>query len=201
MLAYGHSWRIIEYMRAYGHEPVLLPRSPVSEPVLARRGRHGRRRWLIISLAIIFLGVACSVVVIGRRDDALPTPIPQHITNTAAFSLYAPSWLPPGAAIDVGSFDANPQVVTFSVTQDGVPLLAVTQQPLPPANNLKDFYQQQLTGTKELPSDAGVVTRGVFEGSLLAGVATAKTWILIRAAAGIDQSEFDQVVTSLRAVQ
>jgi hypothetical protein len=137
---------------------------------------------------VLVIGV---VLFILTRHDT-PSLIPETIQSQVTFPLYQPGWLPSGYAIDDRSFDATSQVVTFSIINKQNSKLIVTEQPQPPQASIDTFYTQQLTEVHTSTGKSGAVTAGQFETSPLAGLATGRTWVLLRSAS-MDKDTIERI--------
>jgi hypothetical protein len=189
--------------RAYGHEPILLAASPVTQhtqPTTPAAKRSWRKRALIVTAAIVI--AACAAVFILRKPaDSSSRYSLGQMSQNVAFPLYAPTWLPEGWFVHRQSLSVASEVVTFTVNDSKGQRLVFTEQPKPPQENLDTFYNQQLSGSTTTDSAAGRVTMGQFEGSSIAGISGERTWILIRTVSSVDQQDFDRLVHGLRKME
>lgn len=148
--------------------------------------------------------ILCIVVVLSGLFGVIKyqlspkdTLLPSNFYGTS-FPLYGPNWLPKGWFVHQNSFDATSAVATFTVNDGTGQRLVLTQQPKPPLSQIDEFYNQQLFGATSVQTTAGSVMIGQFDNSLLAGLVTDQTWILIRAVTQIDRSELQRIVSNLK---
>lgn len=127
-----------------------------------------------------------------------PGLLPDTVAVSATFPLYQPQELPAGYYIDAQSVSATSQVVTFTLSSASGKAVVVTEQPRPSTEQMTTFYDGQMTAKKTFKTAAGEATAGQFEGSMLAGLSTDKTWILIRAVSAIDQNTMERIAHSFR---
>jgi hypothetical protein len=188
--------------QAYGSEPVLFSSSPIT-PQHKPSLRTPRKRWnkkMLAAGAILLLVLALSDwLVWGRLSHSQELPFSARVSVT--FPLYQPGWLPKGYAIDQQSISTTSQVVTFTVKKGDSDALIITEQPRPSNEQMDTFYEGQLTNRKSFTISIGKVATGSFEGTLLAGISTDETWLLVREVGGLDQAQFDRIVGSFRAVR
>ena len=152
---------------------------------------------MVLIVAALLTVVIATLAIVRLFPASAPNSFPASFSRTVSFPLFSPEWLPTGLSIDRQSFDATAEVLTFTISDNKGKRLVFTEQPKPPQANLDTFYQQQLSGSTSFDTTAGKVTIGQFEGSTLAGIATDQTWILMRAVASINQSEFEHIVRSM----
>lgn len=187
--------------RAYASEPVLLDSSPVTAALTPRQRLMRSNYMRTVLIAVSCLIFVISGVLLAIKQASQDVPIPVTVAKQVSFPLYQPTWLPEGYSISADSLDATEQVVTFAAKDADATRLVFTEQPKPPADQITSFYNQQLSDIRRMPVRVGEATIGRFEGTPIAGIATEKTWILVRATANIDQDQLQKITEHLSLVQ
>jgi hypothetical protein len=183
--------------RAYGSEPVLLDASPItSAPTTLRsRGPIWKRRSLLVLCCVAVLVII--VGVLAWRSNAANDLIPAAVRQTADFRLYQPGRLPAGFSLDKGSFRTASQVVTFSISYNDNRKIIISEQPKPSGFDFDLFYEQ-FTDKKSIAAPVGKAVMGRYEDADLASVIADKTWILVRAPAGIESVQLEQLLLGFK---
>ncbi len=149
-------------------------------------------------MVIVVVAASATVLLLRNPVASSSNHFLRQLTHSMSFPLYTPSWLPNDWFMDRRSLSVTSEVVTFTVNDSKGQRLVFTEQPRPPQNNLDTFYDQQLSGSTAFKSASGQVTTGQFEGTLLAGISTEQTWVLVRAISAIKQSDFDRIIEGIR---
>lgn len=149
-------------------------------------------------IGIVALLLCFSVLFVLWRSQT-SNPIPIAVQESVTYPLYYPTELPPGYQIDQFSFQANNQVVLYSLTKQGSPSIAVSIQARPNGFDFDDFNNKQLRGSKAIANDAGDGLVGLYADRILGSLLTDKSWVLVNAPSKVPAKDIEMVMESLRS--
>lgn len=155
----------------------------------------GRKKIAVIALVVI--GLAAGMVLVGLKLKKSVLPIPENITNAVTFPLYFPADLPkkvdfPGPE----AFSAQNQVVTYYFNYDGKHI-SVSEQPRPLSFDFNKFNFQQIAGSKEIVTRSGKAVAGSLGGITTVSLVTDKTWVLVRGDSDIPAATIEQLTENM----
>ncbi len=131
-------------------------------------------------IALVVIGLAAGMVLVGIKLKESDPPIPKNIANAVIFPLYFPADLPKKVSFPgPEAFSAQNQVVTYYFNYDDKHI-SVSEQPRPLSFDFDKFNFQQIAGSKEILTRSGKAVAGSISGITTVSLVTDKTWVLVR---------------------
>lgn len=161
-----------EQAPASRHQAAQAARRPAPE------SKRRRRRSFKVFMVIIILTLLGCGGYFGYTKYRQKNPFPVDIVQQSKLSLFYPSKLPAGFAVDQSSMQVTNGITAFSAI-NGSQKLVFTQQKTPASFNFGAFYSQSLTDTNHFTTSYGQAAVGKNSGRWLGSLVSGDTWLLL----------------------
>jgi hypothetical protein len=156
------------------------------------------RLYIFIGAAGVILGLAGVLVLHFVFPPAL---IPKEYVQKALFPLYMPTRWPAGFTVDATSYQMRDGALIFIARNDDGRTINVTEQAKPTDFDFAGFYSLRLNQARTL---ANVPYQSVWGGIIPDGKTTMlstltdSSWLIITSSSRFSETEYRQLVQSLR---
>lgn len=158
------------------------------------KGLTGKRLLLfgaIIVCAVVVTGISAYMLLHKRTD-----PVPESIKKSVLFPVYYPTQLPDGYQIESSSFQANSNVLLYSIGKAGAQPIAVTVQSKPENFDFDNFHLKQMRSSREVLTGSGKAVIGLFGDKPTGSLVTADTWVLVSANPQLPADQLEALMKS-----
>ncbi len=160
---------------------------------------------LILGLSIIILLIALRVSfhpASQKSSNNTLSIVPANIKAAVNVPIYYPDpkKLPAGYTLDTNSFKKiNDQAAGYVVTYDNGKRLVFTVQAKPSADEIDEFYKNQMPLHFSIDTGVGKAAVGVINNQTVASLPTNdKSWLLIAGPTDVNQDQLKQILKSIQ---
>ncbi|HYH74455.1 MAG TPA: hypothetical protein VD735_00680 [Candidatus Saccharimonadales bacterium] len=150
---------------------------------------------------VLIAGIA-SWYVLSRRNES---PFPPAIRTNTNLTLFYPTTLPEGYALDETSIDQTNDVISYVAEKPGKPsrYINFSIQPRADKFDFNTFYNTTLVKSFKFTTTLGEATVGSMQsnGNTVGSLINGDTWIIVSAPAAVKSSEVQTIIADLKTVQ
>jgi hypothetical protein len=157
--------------------------------------KYKSKKTIIVIPLLVLVIIGLAYIFMYAHKTSRPGSIPKKIKESASFTLYYPTELPPGYSVKQESFSQATAVLTYYAENSHGQKIFFSEQALPDKAAMDDFNSRALQNQTNISTNSGKASIGTLNNRTTGSLTASQTWVLITAS---DDSARTAITDALR---